>query len=120
MTSYQSPVNSYRKAVILSLWRRIYLNSHPDTSGFRIFYILSLIFYVCLYPLKPQALSLKTMDFGLKTVKMQNEPNFKTIKMTLSHFFNKTLALFLLPFALKNEPKTNPINVDNRYACALK
>jgi len=51
---------------------------------------------------------------------LQNEPNFYFSKMTLSHFLKKTFAFFILPFALKNEPKTNPINVDNRYACALK
>jgi hypothetical protein len=78
----QPVILSAAKSCGLSRKRRIYLNGYPDVSGFRIFYICALIFYMFL----------------------QNEPNFFFSKMTLSHFL-------LIPYASGVRPervKTNP------------
>jgi hypothetical protein len=64
--------------------RRIYLNSHPPTGGFRIFDICAFIF---------------DMFF------MTNKPNFPFVKMTVSPFLNKTYDCSLTADGHKNKPK---------------
>jgi len=102
MTSHQLPVSSHQQTVILSRRRRIYLNSHPDLSGFLNSTLKT--HNSKLYPI----FCLLPVAFCL-IVFLQNEPNFGFSKMTLSHFLNETFAFLLLPFALKNEPKRTQI-----------
>jgi len=111
VTSHQLPVNSDPQTVILnrrmSLSRaasreRIYLNSHPDASGFLNSTLkthnlkLSLI-YICA--------SLCTLWLNLFS---QNKPNPKTTPRHISPCQLRTTNNGLRTGAVQNKPKTNP------------
>ena len=51
-------------------------------------------------------------DHSARYKKMTNEPNYKISKMIVSHFLNNTNDYSRTTENHKNEPKTNPIQVD--------
>jgi hypothetical protein len=103
MISQQLPVSDHQETVILSRRRRIYLNSYPDVSGFRIFLSRrSVSEDGCIPPVPTEALC--EGGWFIKNMFLRNEPNFLNCKMTVSHFL-------LIPYASGVRPervKTNP------------